>query len=112
MADTLARKYVRGKRKKYGLNTAYLSGVTANDLRTIEDYSFLEVDGYVSHEGSTLIWATPKVNRIRPLWKGRLAEVFKVESYRREVSIFTDWFEALNFEVPELVWCNDSADIA
>jgi hypothetical protein len=112
MSETLAKRYAKGKRLTYGKDINFLNGGTVNDLLTIEDYNWISVDGYISHEGSSIIWATPKVNRIRPIWKSTLQNVFKVESYKREVSIYTDWWEALDFEVPELVIVNDSADLA
>lgn len=112
MSQTLQKRYIRGKRKKYGLNNAYLTGTAPTDLLSVEDHSDILVKGFISHEGSSIIWASPKTNRIRPIWKGNLANVFKVESYKREVSVFTDWHEALEFEVPELVIVNDSPDLA
>lgn len=108
MSETLATRYKRGKAAKYGGNNgAYLVGTTVQDAYKIEDYAWISVKGFISHEGKNIIWATPAVNRIRPIWKSTLQNVFKVESYRREVSIFTDWYEAIEFEVPELVVCNE-----
>jgi hypothetical protein len=31
----------------------------------------------------------------------------KVESAKRAVDLMTDWWEALNFEVPEFIFTND-----
>jgi hypothetical protein len=31
----------------------------------------------------------------------------KIESLKREVFLYTDWWEALNFEVPEFIFHND-----
>jgi hypothetical protein len=107
MSDTLATRYRKGKRKKYGKDVNFVNGVAVSDLSTIEDYPHIKVEGVLSHEGSDLIWATPADNRIRPMWGNGSA--FKVESVKREVAIYTDWFEALEFEVPELVITNDSA---
>lgn len=109
-APELETRYKRGKRKKYGLNVNFLSGQGVSDLLTIEDYPHISVKGVQSHAGSDLIWATPEVNRIRPTWGNNSA--FKVESVKREVAIFRDWFEALEFDVPELVIVNDSAIFA
>jgi hypothetical protein len=107
MSDTLAARYRKGKRKKYNMFYAQ-----TNDLKTVEDFAQITVEGFISHEGSTIIWATPAMNRIRPIWKANLANSLKVESAKRLVSIFTDWHEALEYEVPELVIVNDSADLA
>lgn len=107
MSETLASRYKKGKRAKYGENVNYLSGTTPADRATIEDYPSLSVTGLLSHEGSEMIWASPAMNRIRPLKKSKLANVFKVEEAKREVAIMTDWWEALNFEVPEWVVTNE-----
>jgi hypothetical protein len=94
--------YKKGKRKKY--NTNYQQ---ASDLLTIEDFSNISVKGLESHSGSNLHWASIPANRIRPTKKAALANTMKVESAKRAVAAYTDWWEALNFEVPEFVFTND-----
>lgn len=102
MSETLYRKYRRGKRAKYNINYAQ-----ASDLDIIEDCPNAKVVGLVSHEGSELMWATLAENRIRPIKKAALADTLKVESLKRSVYMYTNWWEALNFEVPEFVFHND-----
>jgi hypothetical protein len=107
MSETLDSRYKRGKRALYGTNVNYLSGTTPADRSTIEDYPSIRTVGLLSHEGSDMIWASPAMNRIRPLKKSKLANVFKVEEAKREVAIMTDWYESLNFEIPEWVVTNE-----
>lgn len=108
MSDTLARRYMRGKRKKYGLDVNYLSGTGINDLATVENKTSIRVVGIESMENSELWFATTKENRIRPIKKEALGKTMLAGQYApREVSLYTDWFEALNFEVPEFVVTND-----
>jgi hypothetical protein len=97
-------RYKRGKRKKYGLVINYLQ---SNEALQIEDFPNISVKGLESHTGSDLMWGTIPANRIRPVKKAALANTMKVESAKRLVSVYTDWWEALNFEVPEFIFHND-----
>lgn len=102
MNKTLAKRYVRGRKKKYNANYAQVS-----DMVAVEEHSDIQITGLLSHSGSNLIWTSPAINRIRPTKKAVLADTMKIESYHRVVSLFTDWWEVLNFEVPEFVITND-----
>lgn len=102
ISDALARKYRRGKRKKYNINYAQV-----DDLSTIEDQSNIRVVGDVAMNGSELWFTTIPDNRIRPIKKAAQGETMQVESAKRAVHIYTDWWEALNFEVPQFIFHND-----
>lgn len=102
MSKTLAQRYVRGRRLKYNANYAQ-----ATDMVAVQDHPDVQITGLKSHTGSNLIWASPAINRIRPTKKAALADTMRVESYRRVVSLYTDWWEVLNFEVPEFIITND-----
>lgn len=102
MSKELATRYKRGKREKYNINYAQ-----SPDLLTVEDYSHIRIVGLESMSGSTLIWTTIPDNRVRPTKKAALANTMKIESAKRVVDLLTDWWEALNFEVPEFVFTND-----
>ena len=112
MSEQLALRYRAGKIAKYGRDFNYQYDGTVNGVMLIEAFPAIMVRGFISHNGSNIIWATPNVNRIRPIWKTQLTSVFKIESVKREVSIFTDWHEAYDFEVPEFVVVNDASDLA
>jgi hypothetical protein len=107
MSETLARKYRRGKRKKYGVTVNYLTGNGNSDLSTVEDQPNVSVIGDICMEGSELFFTTIAENRIRPVKKAVLGDTMKIESLKREVFLYTDWWEALNFEVPEFIFHND-----
>ena len=104
MSKENATRYARGKRKKY--NTNYLQ---TSELSTVEDYSNIKIVGLASMSAanSNLIWGTQADNRIRPTKKAILANTMKIESAKRVVDLLTDWWEALNFEVPEFIFHND-----
>lgn len=99
----LELRYKRGKRKKYNMFYAQES-----DLLSVADFPSIKVKGLESHASSDLIWATIPANRIRPQKKAELANTLLVQQFApRVVSAYTDWWEALNFEVPEFIIHND-----
>jgi hypothetical protein len=102
MSETGMRKYIRGKRKKYNINYAQVT-----DLLVVEDQPNVSVAGLISMEDSEMMFSTLKENRIRPLKKAELGRTLKVESLKREVFLFTNWWEALNFRVPQFLFHND-----
>lgn len=105
MHTDLVTKYKRGKRDKYKLNVNYMEG---SGLESIEDYPFIKVIGLDSMVGSGMIWTSLPQNRIRPVKKASLKDTMKVQQFApRVVSAYTDWWEALNFEVPEFIFHND-----
>lgn len=95
--------YMRGKELKY--NTNYLRDA---DLKSLRYYPNITVVGLESMSGSGMMWASLPANRIRPTKKAGLANTMLVQQFApRVVSAYTDWWEALNFEVPEFVFHND-----
>lgn len=104
MSKELELRYKRGKVKKYGTQINMLD---TKDKYSLEDFPNVIVKGLESHTGSNLFWSSIPINRIRPQKKAGLANTMKVEGVKREVATYTDWWEALNFEVPEFVFTND-----
>jgi hypothetical protein len=105
MSKALELKYKRGKRKKYA---AYMNFIESPGLYTIEDFPNVSVKGLESHEGSGLYWASPAANRINPKKKAELKNTMLLKEFSaRSVSAYTDWWECLNFEVPEFIFTND-----
>jgi hypothetical protein len=75
---------------------------------TVNKFPNISVQGLESHEGSDLIWATIAANRIAPIKKPSLKDTMLVQQFApRVVSFYTDWWESLNFEVPEFIVHND-----
>lgn len=107
MSDSNARKFARGKSKKYGLQVNFLNGNGVQDRFVIEDQPNIRVVGVEEMEGSDMMFATTPLNRIRPTKAAALGKTMKVEEAKREVFVMSDWWEALNFEVPEFVVTND-----
>lgn len=101
-------KYRRGKRAKYGKDFNFLTNTGVSALLTLEDFPGVRVQGLESHAGSDLLWTSIPINRIRPLKKASLGNTMLVKEFApRTVSAYTDWWEVLNFEVPEFVFHND-----
>lgn len=102
MSKVLQQRYRDGQRAKYNKNYAQ-----ATDLDTVLDYTNIRVKGVFSHSGSTKIWTSPEWNKTR-LVKG-IGNMgnFKIESVKREVAVFTDWWLGIGFWVPELIFTND-----
>lgn len=101
-------KYRKGKRAKYGKDLNFLTNTGVSALLTLEDYPSIKVKGLESHAGSDLMWTSMAINRIRPIKKAALGNTMLVKEFApRTVSAYTDWWEALNFEVPEFVFHND-----
>lgn len=104
MSHELKTKYLRGKRRKY--NQHYQQ---VGDLLVVEDYQNIKIIGLASMSAaeSQMIWASIPDNRVRATKKAVLKDSMKIESAKRVVDLLTDWWEALNFEVPEFVFTND-----
>jgi hypothetical protein len=102
MNDELYLRYKKGKEAKYNMNNT----LDAN-LETIKLFPNITVVGLLSHGESELIWTSIPVNMIRPVKKQKAGQEFEVEGAKRTVDIYTDWWEALNFEVPEFIFHNE-----
>jgi hypothetical protein len=102
MAETLTRRFLRGKERKYGQNTAY----TTNGGTNVE-MTNLTLIGVPSHNGSDKIWATPKNNAIRLVKKSQNINKIRVENVDRLVKMYTDWWSGVGFVIPEIVFTND-----
>jgi hypothetical protein len=103
MSNDNELKYRDGKDKKYNLTYA-----KDTDLQTINKFPTVSVQGLESHNGSDMIWATIPANRIAPVKKASMKDSMKVQQFApRVVSFYTDWWESLNFEVPEFIVHND-----
>lgn len=100
MSQTLARRYRRGKRKKYNMNYAQ-----ASDLMTVEDFDQIRVKGYDSMASSNVIFASPKWNLVRG--QKRSSRQMQIENVDRTVKIYTDWWEGVGMIIPEYLFTND-----
>lgn len=101
MSEDLQLRYRTGKYLKYNMN------YNAQDIDNVFLFPNLKVVGLPSMTGKTRIWTTPVWNRVRPVWKTANVNTFRVESTKRLVDIFTDWYEAIGFNHPESVFLSD-----
>lgn len=102
MSENYELRYRRGKRKKY--NTQYLQ---EPNLDTLADFPNVIVKGLPSHNGSKRMWTSLPNVRKRPIKKENLKNNLKIEGAKREVSMFTDWYEGVGFTIPEGVFITD-----
>lgn len=73
------------------------------------DFTPQDVVGLPSMASETFIFATPKENLLYCTKKSMNKTKFKIEEYRRVVSIMTDWYEGVGFGVKEAIWTNLAA---
>lgn len=102
MNQTLRDRYKEGKRKKYNLQYGQV-----NDLTTVMHKENFSVKGVASHAGSDLIWFAPKFNKNRFMVAQENEGIFKVESAKRKVNMFTDYFFGVGFWVSQYLYHND-----
>lgn len=103
MNETLHLRYREGKRQKY--NASYAQ---AADLDTLYHFPNVKVVGLPSHGASNKLWSTLPSNRLR-LVKRNPKSLEVQEGTPRQVNIYGDWWEALNFQHPESVFKSDLA---
>lgn len=102
MSKVLRNRYRKGRRKKYNLMYAQVT-----DLDAIEDFETFGIKGLNSHKGSTKIWTSPEWNKVRLVnGIGNMGN-FKVESVKRKVSVYTDWWTGIGYWIPQLIFTND-----
>lgn len=102
MSITLMKRFRRGMRAKYNMSYSQ-----ASDLLVPMDYDNILVNGHLSHAGSTKIWTTPFGNVSEGVKKPTNEEAFQIESARRVVSIFTDFYKGLGIWQGRYFYTND-----
>ena len=113
MNPTLARRYAKGRHQKYKSDIAdptarqILDG-NGNALITAPiEFTKHRVVGLDSMGDSLKIWATNQDNRKRLAKKTPNTRQVRLESAKRQVAIFTDFYKGIGFPVPEAVFMND-----
>ena len=91
--------YVRKKRDLYGMNQDY--GKFGNAQI---DGTNLTLQPLPSMIGSDILFATPKSNFIRLLKLNDGASVPFIESVKRQISMYADWYENVGFAIAEAVF--------
>ena len=113
MNTTFARRYAVGRHAKYKLDTnataanPIIDGA-GNELQSYPiEFTNHRVVGLNSMGDSQKIWATHKDNRKRLTKKAVNTKAVRIESAKRQVFIFTDFYKGLGFPVLEAVFTND-----
>lgn len=113
MNPTLARRYAKGRHQKYKLDTTDAPAKPIIDgngdalLQVPIEFTKHTVVGLDSMGDSLKIWATHKDNRKRLAKKTINTKSVRIESAKREVYIFTDFWKGLGFPMPEAVFTNE-----
>jgi hypothetical protein len=113
MNITLARRYAKGRQKKYGSDNNYtapkplLDGLGNELVRIPVEFSNHVVVGLPSMGASAKIWATPAENRKRLTKKTVNTKQVRIESAKRSVAIYTDFYKGVGFPLLEAVFTND-----
>nr|WP_199079086.1 hypothetical protein [Pedobacter sp. ASV19] len=101
VSESVARKALRGKRDRYGQDNDF-KGAT----NLIEETN-ISIVGLPSMNGSNKIFCTPAWNSIYLRKKTQNQKQFKIESIKRILSLYTDWWIGIGFNIPQIVFTND-----
>ena len=110
---TLARRYAKGRHEKYKSNIAdptarQIIDGNGNVLLTSPiEFTNHTVVGLLSMGDSLKIWATNKENRKRLAKKTPNTRQVRIESAKRQVRIYTDFWKGLGFPILEAVFTNE-----
>ena len=113
MNTTLAERYARGRQLTYGRDANFLTAkplLAGNGDAIVQipiEFTLHTVVGLVSMGTSSKIWATPDDNRKKLSKKSVNEKMVRVESAKREVAIFTDFYKGVGFPLLEAVFTNE-----
>ena len=113
MNPTLAERYARGRQARYGRDSGFnapkplIAGNGQELVRIPIEFTQHYVVGLPSMGNSSKIWATPDANRKKLAKKSVNEKTVRVESAKREVAIFTDFFKGVGFPLMAAVFTND-----
>jgi len=97
----IQRRALRGKRAKYGKDINQGPAIDA----TVADTN-LGIMGLPSMAGAGKIWCTPKWNVCYFRKKTQNQQLFKLESIKRILSLYSDWWLGVGFHIPEIIFTN------
>lgn len=113
MNTTLAERYARGRQAKYGRDSNFTAPkpiVAGNGDLIVQipvEFTLHTVVGLPSMGASSKIWSTPAENRKKLSKKSVNEKMVRVESAKREVAIFTDFYKGVGFPLEQAVFTND-----
>ncbi len=106
MSRTNVQHFVEGMQKKYNMNYAQVG-----ELKAVRNFPNITVAGRPSMQGSNGIWGTPKYNALMGVKGFSNASAVKIESAKRNVAIFSDWWAGIYFIQPQIVFVNDKVKL-
>lgn len=106
MSRTLEERFVEGMQVKYNLQYAQ-----TGQLRNVRNFENVSVVGRPSMEGAAGWWATPKYNALMGVKGFENVNAFKIESAKRKVAMYSDWWAGIYFIQPEILFVNDQVAI-
>ena len=101
VADEVALRFMRGMDELYNMNYA-----KENNLYKVSKTN-LSVQGLSSMTGSDKLILTPKQNRILLEKDARNIQNIRVETAKRQVSIFSDYWKGVGFNRHDIIFTND-----
>ena len=113
MNTTLLERYARGRQTKYGRDENMLAPkpILAGNgdllVQVAVEFTLHTVVGLPSMGASSKIWATPADNRKKLSKKSVNEKMVRVESQKRDVAIFTDFYKGVGFPLQQAVFTND-----
>jgi hypothetical protein len=99
--QAIQRRALRGKRAKYGKDINQGPAIDS----TIADTN-LQILGLPSMADAGKIWCTPKWNVCYFRKKTQNQQLFKLESIKRLLSLYSDWWNGVGFHIPEIIFTN------
>lgn len=111
--ETLAQRYARGKRDKYGRDinqtapNQLINGNVPLDSSIAVEFTRHRVVGLPSMGSSTKTWASPGDNMVKLSKASVNMSQFMIESIDRRVKLFTDFWKGVGFYLPEAIFMTD-----
>lgn len=102
VSRTLETHFKEGMQEKYNLNYAQVS-----QLVQVRNFENITVKGRPSMMGKTRHWMTPKYNALMGVKGYGNKNAFRVESEKRKVAVFTDWWAGIGFIQPKILFTSD-----
>jgi hypothetical protein len=99
--QAVQRRALRGKRLKYGKDTNNGPAIDS----TIADTN-LSITGLPSMADAGKIWCTPLWNACYFRKKTQNQQAVKLESIKRLLSMYSDWWIGVGFHIPEIIFTN------
>jgi hypothetical protein len=102
MSRTNLQIFKEGMQKKYNMYYTQVGATTA-----VRNFENITIAGRPSMMGNDGIWCTPQYNAIMGVKGFENVNAFRIESVKRKVAMFSDWWAGIYFIQPDLLFVND-----